>query len=75
MKKTYEIVVEGVVSQTFVIDAEDVVKASEVARRDFAKDNGSDYLGLNVVDIFQITPPESSIQEKIRVTRQAGVIS
>jgi len=75
MKKTYEIVVEGVVSQTFVIDADDVVKASEVARRDFAKDNGSDYHGLNVVDIFQITPPESSIQEKIRVARQAGVIS
>ena len=75
MKKTYEIVVEGVVSQTFVIVAEDVVTASEVARRDFAKDNGSDYLGLNVVDIFQITPPESSIQEKIRVARQAGVIS
>ena len=74
MKKTYEIVVEGVVSQTFVIVAEDVVTASEVARRDFAKDNGSDYLGLNVVDIFQITPPESSIQEKIRVARQKGII-
>jgi len=72
MKKTYEIVVEGVVSQTFVIDAEDVVKASEVARRDFAKDNGSDYHGLNVVDIFQLPPPPPP--EKIRVTRQKGVI-
>jgi hypothetical protein len=52
-KKTYQIVVEGVVSATHIVDADDIVKASEIARRDFSKDTGANYHGLAVVDIFK----------------------
>ena len=52
-KKTYQIVVEGVVSATHIVDADDIVKASEIARRDFSKDTGANYHGVAVVDIFK----------------------
>tara|TARA_R110002020_G_scaffold417817_1_gene627067 strand:+ start:220 stop:429 length:210 start_codon:yes stop_codon:yes gene_type:complete len=51
--KTYQIVVEGVVSATHIVDADDIVKASEIARRDFSKDTGANYHGVAVVDIFK----------------------
>jgi len=51
--KTYQIVVEGVVSATHVVDADDIVKASEIARRNFSKDTGANYHGVAVVDIFK----------------------
>ena len=51
--KTYEIVVEGVVSATHIVEAENPAKASEIARRDFSKDTGANYHGLAVVDIFK----------------------
>lgn len=51
--KTYEIVVEGVVSATHIVEAENPAEASEIARRDFSKDTGANYHGLTVVDIFK----------------------
>jgi len=51
--KTYEIVVEGVVSATHIVEAENPAEASEIARRDFSKDTGANYHGLAVVDIFK----------------------
>ena len=52
-KKTYQIVVEGVVSATHIVDADDIVKASEIARRDFSKDTGANYHGVAAVDIYK----------------------
>jgi hypothetical protein len=52
-KKTYQIVVEGVVSATHIIDAEDIVKAAEIARRNFSNDTGANYHSVAVVDIFK----------------------
>ena len=51
--KTYEIVVEGVVSATHIVEAENPAEASEIARHDFSKDTGANYHGLAVVDIFK----------------------
>ena len=52
-EKTYQIVVEGVVSATHIIDAEDIVKAAEIARRNFSNDTGAKYHSVAVVDIFK----------------------
>jgi hypothetical protein len=52
-KKTYQIVVEGVTSATHIVDADDIVKASEIARRNFSNDTGAKYHSVAVVDIFK----------------------
>ena len=52
-KKTYQIVVEGVTSATHIVDADDIVKASEIARRHFSNDTGANYHSVAVVDIFK----------------------
>ena len=51
--KTYEIIVEGVVSATHIVEAANPVEASEIARRNFSKDTGANYHGVAVVDIFK----------------------
>ena len=51
--KTYEVICEGVVSATHIVEAENPAEASEIARRDFSKDTGANYHGLAVVDIFK----------------------
>ena len=52
-KKTYQIVVEGVVSATHIVDADDIVKAGEIARRNFSNDTGAKYHSVAIVDIFK----------------------
>ena len=71
-KKTYEIVVEGVVSATHIVDADNPVRASEIARREFSKDTGANYHGVAVVDIFK-TPEVVELNfKKIREQHDEG---
>jgi len=70
--KTYEIIVEGVVSATHIVEAENPAEASEIARRDFSKDTGANYHGLAVVDIFK-TPEVTELNfKKMREQHDKG---
>ena len=51
--KTYEVICEGVVSATHIVEAENPAEASEIARRDFSKDTGAEYHGVAAVDIYK----------------------
>ena len=51
--KKYEVTVEGVVSRIQVVEAENVVEASEKARKAFSKSTGADYHGVAAVDIYK----------------------
>lgn len=51
--KKYEVTVEGVVSRIQVVEAENVVEASEKARKAFAKRTRTDYHGVAAVDIYK----------------------
>ena len=71
-KKTYQIVVEGVTSATHIIDADDIVKASEIARREFSKDTGANYHSVAVVDIFKQPEVVELNFKKIREKHDEG---
>jgi len=62
-KQTYEIVVEGVISKTHIVDAENEKVASETARRQFSEWTGANYHALAVVDIFK-TPGQIELNFK-----------
>ena len=51
--KTYEVTCEGVVSAIQIVEAENVVEASEKARWAFFKSTGAEYHGVAAVDIYK----------------------
>ena len=51
--KTYEVICEGVVSRIQIVEAENVVEASEKARWAFFKSTGAEYHGVAAVDIYK----------------------
>ena len=51
--KTYEVTCEGVVSRIQVVEAENVVEASEKARKAFSKGTGAEYHAVAAVDIYK----------------------
>ena len=51
--KTYEVTCEGVVSAIQIVEAENIVEASEMARKAFAKRTRTDYHGVAAVDIYK----------------------
>jgi len=51
--KKYEVTCEGVVSAIQIVEAENVVEASEMARKAFAKRTRTDYHGVAAVDIYK----------------------
>jgi len=55
--KKYEVTCEGVVSRIQVVEAENVVEASEKARRAFSNHTGTGYHSVAAVDIYK-TPSE-----------------
>ena len=50
--KTYEVVCEGVVQRTVLIEAKNSVEAAEAARQEFASLVGADREGVAIVDIY-----------------------
>ena len=55
--KTYEVTCEGVVSVIQIVEAENVVEASQKARKEFSKQTGAEFHGVTAVDIYK-TPSE-----------------
>lgn len=55
--KTYEVTCEGVVSRVQIVEAQNIVEASEKARREFSNITGAGYHSVAAVGIYK-TPSE-----------------